>query len=91
MAMKFEKKAEGLYLLDVTGYVCPHPQIYTKKALEKMKSGDVVELIFDNPSSSESVAAMCEAQGNEIIEKNTVNGKYVWKIKKTADVAAGVR
>jgi len=90
MAMKFEKKAEGLFMLDVTGYVCPHPQIYTKKALEKMKSGDIVELVFDNPSSSESIAAMCEAQGNEIVEKSMTNGKYLWKIKKTADVAAAL-
>ena len=49
--MKFEKQGEGLYRLDVTGYVCPHPQLYTKKALEKIASGDVLELVFDNPSS----------------------------------------
>jgi tRNA 2-thiouridine synthesizing protein A len=63
----------------------------SKKALERMKNGDIVELVFDNPSSSESIAAMCEAQGNEIVEKNMANGKYVWKIKKTADVAALAR
>jgi tRNA 2-thiouridine synthesizing protein A len=90
MAMKFEKKAEGLFQLDVTGYVCPHPQIYTKKALEKMKHGEIVELIFDNPSSSESIAAMCEAQGNEIVEKSMLNGKYLWKIKKTVEAAAAL-
>ena len=88
MAMKFEKKGEGLFMLDVLGYVCPHPQIYMKKALEKMKGGDIIELVFDNPSSSESIAAMCEAQGNEIVEKNMENGKYRWKIKKAADVAS---
>jgi len=83
MAMRFEKKAEGLYLLDVMGYVCPHPQIYTKKALEKMASGDIVEVLFDNPSSAESISAMCEASDNsEIIEKKMEGGKYVWKIKK---------
>jgi len=82
MAMKFEKKAEGLFIMDVTGYVCPHPQIYTKKALEKMKTGDVIELIFDNPSSGESISAMCENSGNSIIEKNMNSGKYVWKIRK---------
>ena len=31
MAMKFERQAEGQFLLDVQGYVCPHPQIYTKR------------------------------------------------------------
>ena len=82
MAMKFEKKGEGVYMLDVTGYVCPHPQIYTKKALEKIHQGDIIELVFDNPSSGESISAMCETHGNDIIEKNMASGKYVWKIKK---------
>lgn len=82
MAMKFEKKAEGHFLLDVTGYVCPHPQIYTKKALEKVGAGDIVEIIFDNPSSSESIAAMCDSSGNEIVEKKKEGGKFMWKVKK---------
>ena len=82
--MKFEKKTEGLYALDVCGYVCPHPQLYTKKALEKMKGGELLELVFDNASSGESISAMCESIGNEVIEKNTESGKYTWKIRKIA-------
>ena len=82
--MKFEKKNNGLYSLDVCGYVCPHPQLYTKKALEKMQAGDMLDLVFDNASSGESISAMCESIGNEVVEKNAVSGKYTWKIKKTA-------
>lgn len=82
--MKFEKKTEGLYALDVCGYVCPHPQLYTKKALEKMKGGELLELVFDNASSGESISAMCESIGNEVIEKSTQSGKYTWKIRKAA-------
>ncbi len=82
MAMKFEKKDNGSYLLDVQGYVCPHPQIYTKKALEKLQSGDILEVVFDNPSSSESIGSMCETSGHEIVEKNQVGGKFTWKIRK---------
>ena len=82
MAMKFEKK-DGGYLLDVQGYVCPHPQLYTKKALEKMKVGEVLEVLFDNPSSSESISAMCDSSCNEIFDKMEENGKFTWKIKKT--------
>ena len=63
MAMKFEKKGEGAFLLDVTGYVCPHPQLYTKKALEKMQTGNTLEIVFDNPSSGESIASMCDTTG----------------------------
>jgi tRNA 2-thiouridine synthesizing protein A len=84
MAIKFEKISEGAYALDCTGYVCPHPQIYTKKMLEKIKAGDTLAVTFDNPSSSESIAAMCAANGNEIIEKKSEGGKYVYKIRKAA-------
>jgi tRNA 2-thiouridine synthesizing protein A len=82
MAMKFEKKGEGIYELDVRGYVCPHPQLYTKKVLQKLVKGDVVEVLFDNPSSSESIEAMCAAEGNLIVEKNMDAGRFTWKIKK---------
>jgi len=84
MAIKFEKKEEGVYALDCTGYVCPHPQIYTKKMLEKIKEGDVLEVTFDNPSSSESIDAMVETLGYEIFEKVTDGGRYLYKIKKSA-------
>ena len=82
MAMKYEKKNDG-YLLDVQGYVCPHPQLYTKKALKNMECGEILEVLFDNPSSSESILAMCDASGNEIVDKVQAGGKFAWKIKKT--------
>ena len=80
--MKFEKKSEGIYLLDVKGYVCPHPQIYTKKALAKVQQGDVVEVVFDNPSSGESIATMCDNTGDEIVDKKEEGGQFIWDIKK---------
>ena len=83
MAVTFEKKGENSYLLDVTGYVCPHPQLYTKKALQNMKENDILELIFDNPSSGESISSMCDRTGDEILEKNSDNGVFNFTIKKT--------
>ena len=85
MAIKFEKKGDGTYTLDVQGYVCPHPQLYTKKGLEKLKQGEILELIFDNPSSGESIAAMCQAEGNEIVSRDKDAGKTTmrWRIRKS--------
>ncbi len=83
MAIKFDKKGENSYLLDVTGYVCPHPQLYTKKALQKMKENDILEIIFDNPSSGESISSMCDRTGDEILEKDHNNGVFTYTIKKT--------
>jgi len=83
MGMKFEKTDEGRYRLNVNGYVCPHPQIYTKKALEKLASGDILELFFDNPSSGESIEAMIDNDGNTLVEKMVEAGQFEWHIQKT--------
>lgn len=83
MAMKFEKIGEGAYSLDVKGYVCPHPQLYTKSALSKIRPGDTLRLLFDNPSSGESIASMCDKNGDEILEQITDAGSFRWLIKKS--------
>jgi len=80
--MKFNKVSDGQYQLDVCGYVCPHPQLYTKKALEKMKEGEVLEIVFDNPSSGESIAAMLDNTGDEVMERVKDGGKLTWTVRK---------
>ena len=80
--MKFEKTGDNTYTLDVCGYVCPHPQMYTKKSLQKMEEGDVLSLIFDNPSSKETIIQMVEAQGDEILEEKIEDGKIYLEIEK---------
>jgi tRNA 2-thiouridine synthesizing protein A len=82
MAMQFKQKEHGLYTLDVTGYVCPHPQLYTKKVMEKLKSGDKLELVFDNPSSAESISAMCTNEGNPIIDTQRNGSQFLFTIQK---------
>ena len=82
MGMSFEKAGDGRYCLNVNGYVCPHPQIYTKKALEKLASGEILELIFDNPSSGESIEQMIENEGNELLDKKNQSGQFIWQIQK---------
>ena len=82
MAMKFEKSGDGTYELDVCGYVCPHPQIYTKKSLEKIEEGDVITVTFHNPSSKEPIIQMIDQGGHEILEDTTEAGKIRLKIEK---------
>jgi tRNA 2-thiouridine synthesizing protein A len=82
MAMKFEKTSDNTYLLDVCGYVCPHPQIYTKKSLEKINEDDVLQIVLDNPSSVETIVQMCDQVGHEILERKSEGGKIYVKIKK---------
>ncbi len=82
MAMQFEKIGEGAYSLDVCGYTCPHPQMYTKKSLEKMDEDEVLTVLFDNPSSRETMLQMVDAAGHEILEDTKKDGKLILKIEK---------
>ena len=82
MAMKFEKKSDGIYALDVCGYVCPHPQIYCKKSLEKIGEGEILEMTFDNPSSAETILQMLDQAGHDLMERKNEGGKIIFKIKK---------
>jgi tRNA 2-thiouridine synthesizing protein A len=56
--------------------------MYTKKALQKMASGDILTLIFDNPSSGESIMAMCDAEGDDLVDRQDSSGSFIWKIRK---------
>jgi len=80
--MKFEKTGDGSYTLDICGYVCPHPQIYTKKSLEKISSGDILNVIFDNPSSAETIVQMVDQAGHDLLERKQEGGKLIFKIEK---------
>ena len=80
--MKFEKTGDNTYSLNVCGYVCPHPQMYTKKSLQKMEEGDILSLCFDNPSSKETIIQMIEAQGDDILSDKTEGGKIYLEIEK---------
>jgi tRNA 2-thiouridine synthesizing protein A len=80
--VKFDKTGDNTYSLDVCGYVCPHPQLYTKKSLEKLEEGDILDVVFDNPSSRETIVQMVEAAGNDVLEEKTEGGKMYMKIEK---------
>lgn len=82
MAMKFEKTGDNSYLLDVCGYLCPHPQIYARKSLETMRDNDVLHIVLDNSPSVETITQMCDHVGHEIVERTTDGGKIHLKIRK---------
>lgn len=80
--VKFEKLSEGQFQLDVRSYGCPHVQIFTEKALKKVSSGDELTVIFDNPSSGESISYLCASQGDVLLQRDESAGTFTWKIRR---------
>jgi tRNA 2-thiouridine synthesizing protein A len=77
--VKFVKIDEGKYLLDVRGYTCPYPVIYTRKALTKLSSGDTLEVLTDNPPSRENVPRAVKEDGHEVLSVENIE-RGVWRI-----------
>jgi len=61
MALKDETPAQTL---DTLGRVCPYPLLLTKKAMEKLSSGQVLKVLCDAPASAEdSIPRFAEKAG----------------------------
>lgn len=78
----FKQTADGQFLLDVVGYGCPHAQIYTEKALKKLDSGHELTVVFDNPSSGESIRWLCTSNGDALDDTLESDGTFTWKIRR---------
>jgi tRNA 2-thiouridine synthesizing protein A len=66
--------------LDVLGRVCPYPLVLTKKAMEKLSSGDVLKILCDAPASAEdSIPRFAEKQGYEF-ESVKLEDKGYWEL-----------
>jgi len=66
--------------LDVLGRVCPYPLVLSKKALEKMSSGQILKILCDAPASAEdSLPKFAEKQGFKF-EAVKKEGEDSWDI-----------
>ena len=60
--------------VDCRGDSCPRPQLMTKKAVNEIAAGGVVEVLVDNPSSVEALPPLC----------NELNATHLEAIKDPA-------
>jgi tRNA 2-thiouridine synthesizing protein A len=65
--------------VDVTGETCPVPLVELRKALKKVESGDVVEVVGTHPASKKEIPMAVEALGLELLDVEEKEG--VWRIK----------
>ncbi|WP_240008070.1 sulfurtransferase TusA family protein [Pseudaquidulcibacter saccharophilus] len=71
-------------LLDAKGLNCPLPILKTKKMLQTLEAGQVLEVLATDPGSVKDFAAFCRTTGNEIVEQSEGDGVFKFLIKKSA-------
>jgi TusA-related sulfurtransferase len=48
------------YVVDCMGAMCPRPQLLTKKVIEQVAEGEVIEIVSDNPAAVEAFPWLAE-------------------------------
>ena len=68
--------------LDCKGLSCPMPIIKLAKAMKKMPSGKVLQMIGTDPGSKEDVPKWCSKTGNQLLGSADEGGANVFYIRK---------
>ncbi len=69
-------------VLDCTGLFCPLPVVKTKLMMADMTSGEVLELIADDPGAKKDVPAWCDSTGEELLKVEDIQNEFRFYIKK---------
>ncbi|MBI5026446.1 MAG: sulfurtransferase TusA family protein [Nitrospirae bacterium] len=69
--------------LDCKGLSCPMPVLKAKKAIDAMKTGQVLRVVATDPGSKADIPALLRRTGNELIETKEEGNTFIFLIKKT--------
>ena len=68
--------------LNTLGLFCPIPIWETAKALDNMRSGQVIEVLSDDEAVKGDMAAWCKQTGNPLLGIDEANSQYWCYVKK---------
>lgn len=69
---------------DFKGMNCPMPVLKTKKALDALESGQVLQVEITDPGSKTDIPAMLKRTGNELVDMKEEGGVFTFTIKKAS-------
>jgi len=68
--------------LDMVGQFCPEPVIRTNEAVESLASGQVLELLADDPSSESDIKSWAHRTGHELLSVHEAGGVFRFLIRR---------
>jgi len=69
--------------LDARGMNCPLPILKTRKAINQLKHGEILEVTASDPGSVKDMAAFCTQTGNRLVSSAEAENSYVFLIEKS--------
>ena len=74
--MNFDKE------LDARGLNCPLPILRAKKALNELKSGQVLKIVATDPGSVKDFQAFSKQTGNDLLSQSEDNKEFTFFLKR---------
>jgi tRNA 2-thiouridine synthesizing protein A len=68
--------------LDVKGKMCPLPVAFTKRKLESMASGQLLEVVGEGELEFDNIQRWVRNNGHEVVEASKSDGEFKVVIKK---------
>jgi TusA-related sulfurtransferase len=68
--------------IDVRGLYCPEPVFRTKMEIERLKIGDTLKVVADDPESEEDISRWVNRNGHQLISINKADKDLEFMIKK---------
>lgn len=68
--------------LDVKGMSCPMPLLKTKKAMDSIASGQILEVLGTDPGSRNDLPNWCARSGHQFLGDKEEAGVFCFYIKK---------
>jgi len=69
--------------IDCTGLFCPMPIVKTREAIREMVTGQVLEMLSDDPASDPDMRSWAQNTGHELIEVTRSGAVYRFVVRKT--------
>jgi TusA-related sulfurtransferase len=71
-------------LVDASGLSCPMPVVKAAKEMRGLAAGQVLKIIATDHGSLADIPAWAEDTGNELLDTQTADGRYVFFVRKGA-------
>ncbi|MDQ0158405.1 sulfurtransferase TusA family protein [Alkalibacillus salilacus] len=68
--------------LDAKGLACPMPIVKTKKAIDDVESGEILEVQATDAGAKSDLAAWTKSSGHELVDTKEEGGVYTFYVKK---------
>ena len=69
-------------VVDARGLNCPLPILRTKKALNDMRSGELIRITATDPASVRDFQAFAKQTGNELVEHGEDDGAFWFLMRR---------